>query len=69
MVATPEPAAAVPAPAHPLPRGVSLMHPAPPRLELGWAGLFYDVFGVKLAFWPLLPRDRARALLNEPTST
>jgi GNAT superfamily N-acetyltransferase len=59
---TTEREAGVQAPAHPLPQGVTLLHPSPPGLELEWAALFHDVFGVKLAFWPFLPRDRARAL-------
>ncbi|MEI6727662.1 MAG: GNAT family N-acetyltransferase [Actinomycetes bacterium] len=29
--------------------------------ESEWARLFHDTFGAKLTFWPVLPRDRARA--------
>jgi GNAT superfamily N-acetyltransferase len=62
MTTTAEPRTGVQASSHPLPRDFALVHPSPPDLALEWAALFHDVFGVKLAFWPFLPRDRARAL-------
>jgi GNAT superfamily N-acetyltransferase len=54
LAPTGTPAAAVPAFPVQIQRGVAAQ-------DARWPRLFHDTFGAKLTFWPVLPRDRARA--------